>query len=46
MRPDARLQRYHIEHHKHLGEESVDTDLPTKLELMCLKNVLGKAFFA
>ncbi|CEH13778.1 fatty acid desaturase [Ceraceosorus bombacis] len=37
---------YHIEHHKHLGEEGMDTDLPTKLELLCLKNVLGKAFFA
>ncbi len=40
------FKRYHIEHHKHLGEDGVDTDLPTKLELMCLKNVLGKAFFA
>lgn len=39
-------QQYHIEHHKHLGEDGVDTDMPTKLELMCLKNVLGKAFFA
>lgn len=37
---------YHLEHHKHLGEDGVDTDLPTKLELICLKNVLGKAFFA
>ncbi|CAD6967484.1 unnamed protein product [Tilletia controversa] len=40
------FKRYHIEHHKHLGEDGVDTDLPTKIELMCLKNVLGKAFFA
>lgn len=40
------FKRYHIEHHKHLGEEGIDTDLPTKLELVCLKNVLGKAFFA
>ncbi|KAE8227445.1 hypothetical protein CF319_g55 [Tilletia indica] len=40
------FKRYHIEHHKHLGEDGIDTDLPTKIELMCLKNVLGKAFFA
>ncbi|MCO5589928.1 hypothetical protein L7F22_043897 [Adiantum nelumboides] len=40
------FKRYHIEHHKHLGEEGIDTDLPTRLELACLKNVLGKAFFA
>ncbi|KDN37239.1 hypothetical protein K437DRAFT_251995 [Tilletiaria anomala UBC 951] len=40
------FKRYHIEHHKYLGEDGIDTDLPTKLELMCLKNVLGKAFFA
>lgn len=40
------FKRYHIEHHKHLGEDGIDTDLPTKLEMVCLKNVLGKAFFA
>lgn len=40
------FKKYHIEHHKHLGEEGVDTDLPTRIELACLQNVLGKAFFA
>lgn len=37
---------YHIEHHKHLGEDGIDTDMPTKLEMVLLNNVLGKAFFA
>jgi sphingolipid 4-desaturase/C4-monooxygenase len=40
------FKRYHIEHHKFLGEDGVDTDLPTRLELLCLNNVLGKVFFA
>ncbi|KAH8102274.1 dihydroceramide delta(4)-desaturase [Cristinia sonorae] len=42
----AAFKRYHIEHHKHQGEDGVDTDLPTRLELLCLNNVLGKVFFA
>ncbi|EGO03584.1 hypothetical protein SERLA73DRAFT_175107 [Serpula lacrymans var. lacrymans S7.3] len=42
----AAFKKYHIEHHKHLGEDGVDTDLPTRLELLCLNNVLGKTFFA
>ena len=39
------VKGYHIEHHKHMGEDSVDTDLPTRIELLCLNNVLGKVFF-
>lgn len=35
-----------MEHHKHLGEDGIDVDLPTHLELLCLNNVLGKTFFA
>ncbi|KAF9226402.1 hypothetical protein BS17DRAFT_547255 [Gyrodon lividus] len=42
----AAFKKYHIEHHKHLGEDGIDTDLPTHLELLCLNNVLGKTFFA
>ncbi|OCB85064.1 dihydroceramide delta-desaturase [Sanghuangporus baumii] len=40
------IGKYHIEHHKRLGEDGVDTDLPTHPELLCLNNVLGKVFFA
>ena len=29
-----------------MGEDGVDTDLPTRLELLALNNVLGKVFFA
>ncbi|CCM01231.1 uncharacterized protein FIBRA_03279 [Fibroporia radiculosa] len=42
----AAFKRYHLEHHKYLGEDGIDTDLPTRLELICLNNVLGKVFFA
>ncbi|KAN0085947.1 Fatty acid desaturase domain containing protein [Tylopilus felleus] len=42
----ASFKRYHLEHHKHLGEDGIDVDLPTRLELLCLNNVLGKTFFA
>jgi len=41
----ATFKQYHLEHHKHLGEDGIDTDLPTGLELYCLNHVLGKAFF-
>ncbi|CAA7257299.1 unnamed protein product [Cyclocybe aegerita] len=40
------FKKYHIEHHKFMGQDGVDTDLPTRLELMCLNNVLGKVIFA
>ncbi|KAF8582531.1 delta 15-fatty acid desaturase protein [Ramaria rubella] len=36
---------YHLDHHKRMGEDGIDTDLPTRLELTCLNNVLGKVFF-
>ncbi len=37
---------YHIEHHKFLGEDGIDTDLPSKIEAVVLNNVAGKTFFA
>ena len=42
----AAFRPYHLEHHKHLGVDGIDTDLPTRFEAMFLQNVLGKAFFA
>ncbi|OWB66234.1 hypothetical protein B5S30_g1570 [[Candida] boidinii] len=42
----ASFQPYHQLHHKFLGDEVYDTDLPTKYEAIFLSNVLGKAFFA
>jgi len=42
----AAFKGYHIEHHKFLGQDGIDTDLPTRLELICLNNVFGKVFFA
>jgi len=37
---------YHIEHHKFLGEDGIDTDLPSRVEAIVLNNVAGKTFFA
>ncbi|TFK41467.1 dihydroceramide delta(4)-desaturase [Crucibulum laeve] len=42
----AAFKQYHIEHHKFMGQDGIDTDLPTRLELLLLNNVLGKVFFA
>lgn len=39
-------QRYHLEHHKQLGVDGIDTDVPTRIEALLLNSVAGKAFFA
>lgn len=42
----ASFQPYHQLHHKYLGDEILDTDIPTNYEAIVLSNVLGKSFFA
>ncbi|KAF2471669.1 sphingolipid delta4-desaturase [Lindgomyces ingoldianus] len=41
----ASFRPYHLTHHKSLGVDGLDTDLPTPLEAIFLDSVLGKAFF-
>jgi sphingolipid delta-4 desaturase len=41
----AAFRPYHLIHHKSLGVEGLDTDLPTKLEAVFLDSILGKTFF-
>lgn len=41
----AAFRPYHLTHHKSLGVDGLDTDLPTALEAVFLDSVLGKAFF-
>lgn len=38
-------QPYHLTHHRSLGVDGLDTDLPTALEAFFLDSILGKAFF-
>lgn len=42
----ASFQPYHQLHHKFLGDEYLDADLPTRLETFVLSSILGKVFFA
>lgn len=41
----AAFRPYHLTHHKSLGVDGLDTDLPTALEAIFLDSLLGKAFF-
>ncbi|RQM05488.1 hypothetical protein DH86_00001516, partial [Scytalidium sp. 3C] len=41
----ASFRPYHLTHHKSLGVDGLDADLPTSFEAYFLDSVLGKAFF-
>ncbi|CAK7209435.1 sphingolipid delta-4 desaturase [Sporothrix bragantina] len=41
----ASFRPYHLTHHKSLGVDGLDTDLPTAAEAVVLDSILGKAFF-
>ena len=41
----AGFRPYHLTHHKSLGVDGLDTDLPTAFEAFFFDSVLGKAFF-
>jgi len=41
----ASFRPYHLTHHKSLGVDGLDADLPTALEAVFLDSILGKAFF-
>ncbi|KAJ8059830.1 hypothetical protein OCU04_011461 [Sclerotinia nivalis] len=41
----ASFRPYHLTHHKSLGVDGLDTDLPTRFEAIFLDSLLGKAFF-
>lgn len=39
------FKTYHADHHRYLGWDGVDTDLPAELEAKLLSNFFGKLFF-
>lgn len=41
----ASFRPYHLTHHKSLGVDGLDTDVPTAIEAWFLDSVAGKAFF-
>lgn len=41
----ASFRPYHLTHHKSLGVDGLDTDVPTTVEAWLLDSVAGKAFF-
>ncbi|KAH6674647.1 fatty acid desaturase-domain-containing protein [Halenospora varia] len=41
----ASFRPYHLTHHKSLGVDGLDTDLPTAAEALFLDSILGKSFF-
>lgn len=41
----ASFRPYHLTHHKSLGVDGLDADLPTSFEALFLDSIAGKAFF-
>ncbi|KFY83218.1 hypothetical protein V498_08221 [Pseudogymnoascus sp. VKM F-4517 (FW-2822)] len=41
----ASFRPYHLTHHKSLGVDGLDTDMPTAFEAVFLDSILGKSFF-
>lgn len=41
----ASFRPYHLIHHKAMGVDGLDTDLPTVVEALFLNSIAGKAFF-
>jgi sphingolipid delta-4 desaturase len=41
----AAFRGYHMEHHTLQGTDSIDTDLPTRIEGVLFSSTMGKLFF-
>lgn len=39
------FKKYHLEHHKYQGDEIIDADLPTEIEVKLFSSKIGKFFF-
>ena len=39
------FKKYHIDHHKYQGDELIDCDLPTEIEVKLFSSKIGKFFF-